>query len=167
MRHDITEVDKNLQLQKDSLDHFQKKHEYFLAAQKTTGSKSSQRVGQEEEKAKTAKVLHKIPPLEKYLRDQGVSSEDVKSLDSQIHLLSEAAEFKDDIQDKLELFGKVEQLFVNLVEKRQMGTFYGKKADIADRERELKTKRKGEAHLLSKELEMKNKDDKKRNMEKK
>jgi len=32
--------------------------------------------------------------------------------------------------DKLELLGKVEQLFVNLVEKRQMGTFYGKKAEI-------------------------------------
>ena len=108
-----------------------------------------------------------MPPLEKYLRDRGVSSEEIKALDNQIELLGQAAEFKDEIIDKLELMGKIEQLFVNLVEKRQMGTFYGKKVEISDRERELKTRRKDIARAQQKDLTMKIKDDKKTAMEKK
>ena len=80
----------------------------------------------------------KIPPLDKYLRDLGVTKEDVGRLNEQIDLLADAAEFKDEIDDKLELLGKIEQLFVNLVEKRQMGNFYGKNQDITEKERVLK-----------------------------
>lgn len=154
---------------------FQKKHEYFLAAQKSTGGKGTKARQQqtsltddEGDGMKGGMQRNvKVPPLEKYFRDQGVSTEDIKRLDEQITALGEAADFKDEYPDKLELLGKVEQLFIQLVEKRQMGYFYGKQEAILGKERVLKEKRKEIVREQNKQAEERRKLDKKMNMEKK